>query len=314
MEMDKSVQGFLNSLSVEKNFSENTLAAYRNDLTQLEEYLRTVASEPAHAGDTPDAVVGPEGIDWGSLTKRSIVNFVLFIKEKQYAPATVARKVAAIKSYFQYCETEGIVSADPTAMLESPKVGRSLPRAISVEDVDTLLDQPAKDRSAEGLRDSAMLELLYATGMRVSELVSLDMDDVSLASGYVRCFGKNSKERTIPIHANAVATLETYIKQARPSLIGVASEPALFVNHRGTRLTRQGFWLIIKEYAHKAGIEQITPHTLRHSFATHMLSNGANLRDVQELLGHANIATTQIYTHLTDDQMRTTYDRSHPRA
>jgi integrase/recombinase XerD len=159
-----------------------------------------------------------------------------------------------------------------------------------------------------------MLELLYATGMRVSELVSLNMDDVSLASGYVRCFGKGAKERTIPTHPAAIEALEAYMTEARPRLIETASEPALFVNHRGTRLTRQGFWLIIKEYALKAGIGQITPHTLRHSFATHMLSNGANLRDVQELLGHANIATTQIYTHLSQDQVRTTYDRAHPRA
>ncbi len=312
--MDQCIHDFLNNLSVEKNYSDNTLSAYRNDLTQFEEFLRTVASHPAHLGDTPDAALGPQGVIWESVTKRAIINFVLFIKEKQYAPATVARKVAAIKSYFHYCLAEGVIRGDPTATLDSPKVGRSLPRAISVEQVDTLLEQPAKDLTAEGLRDKAMLELLYATGMRVSELVSLDTDDVSLASGYVRCFGKQSKERTIPIHTGAVEALETYTREARPRLIAVASEPALFVNHRGTRLTRQGFWLIIKEYALKAGIEEITPHTLRHSFATHMLSNGANLRDVQELLGHANIATTQIYTHITQEHMRSTYDRAHPRA
>lgn len=312
--MDQHIQEFLNNLSVEKNFSENTLAAYRNDLTQLEEYLRVVASHPVFAGESADAVVGPGGVAWESVTKRAIINYVLFIKEKQYAPATVARKVAATKSFFHYCLAEGIVHNDPTATLDSPKVGRSLPKAISVEDIDALLAEPAKDGSAEGLRDRAMLELLYATGMRVSELVALNMDDVSLGAGYVRCYGKGGKERTIPMHAEAVAALESYIQAARPRLIGTASEPALFVNHRGTRLTRQGFWLIIKEYAEKAGIGEITPHTLRHSFATHMLANGANLRDVQELLGHANIATTQIYTHLTSEQMRSTYDRAHPRA
>ncbi len=312
--MDQHIQDFLNNLSVEKNFSDNTLAAYRNDLSQLEEYLRTVASHPAYPGEAADAVVTPTGIDWDSVTKRAIVNYVLFIKEKQYAPATVARKVAATKSFFHYCLAEGIVGDDPTATLDSPKVGRSLPRAISVEEIDALLAEPAKDGSAEGLRDRAMLELLYATGMRVSELVALDMDDISLAAGYVRCFGKGGKERTIPIHAEAVAALEKYIQEARQRLISQAGEQALFVNHRGTRLTRQGFWLIIKEYAQKAGIEEITPHTLRHSFATHMLANGANLRDVQELLGHANIATTQIYTHLTNEQKRSTYDRAHPRA
>ncbi len=312
--MDQRIQEFLNNLSVEKGFSDNTLAAYHNDLGQFEEYLRTVASHPDHAGDTPDATIDAEGVNWASISKRSIINFVLSIKEKQYAPATVARKVAAVKSYFHYLLAEAILRSDPTATLDSPKVGRSLPKAISEADVDALLEQPAKDPAPEGLRDRAMLELLYATGMRVSELVSLNMDDVSLASGYVRCFGKGAKERTIPTHPAAIAALETYIQEARPGLIDKATEPALFVNHRGTRLTRQGFWLIIKEYALKAGIGQITPHTLRHSFATHMLSNGANLRDVQELLGHANIATTQIYTHVSQDQIRSTYDRAHPRA
>lgn len=312
--MDERIQGFLNYLSVQKGFSENTLAAYHNDLTQFDEYLRLAANKPLHLGEQADATIDDKGVSWSSVTKRGIVNFVLFIKEKKYAPATVARKVAAVKSFFHYLLAENLLRTDPTATLDSPKVGRSLPRAITVEEVDWLLEQPAKDPTSEGLRDRAMLELLYATGMRVSELVALNMDDVSLASGYIRCFGKGGKERTIPVHPQAMAALEAYIREARQRLIGSAGEEALFVNHRGTRLTRQGFWLIIKEYAHKAGIDEITPHTLRHSFATHMLSNGANLRDVQELLGHANIATTQIYTHLTHDQMRQTYDKAHPRA
>jgi integrase/recombinase XerD len=312
--MDKSVEAFLSHLSVEKGFSDNTLAAYHNDLTQFEEYLRLKASAPTLPGEEPEAAVGPDGVHWPSVTKRAIINFVLFIKEKKYAPATVARKVAAVKSYFHYLVAENMIRSDPTATLDSPKVGRSLPRAISEDEVDALLDQPTTDTTAEGVRDKAMLELLYATGMRVSELVALNMDDVSLASGYIRCFGKGGKERTIPVHPQAIVALETYMREARPRLIGSAAEPALFVNHRGSRLTRQGFWLIIKQYARQVGIDTITPHTLRHSFATHMLSNGANLRDVQELLGHANIATTQIYTHLTHDQMRKTYDRAHPRA
>jgi integrase/recombinase XerD len=280
----------------------------------LEEYLRGYAAHPSLPGEEPEVVVNPEGVVWSSVSKRGVVNFVLSIKEKKYAPATIARKVAAVKSFFHYLVTESTLRNDPTATLDSPKVGRSLPKAISVEQVDLLLEQPAKDTTAEGLRDKAMLELLYATGMRVSELVSLNTEDVSLASGYVRCFGKGGKERTIPAHPQAIAALERYMNDARPRLISTVSEPALFVNHRGTRLTRQGFWLIIKEYARKAGIDEITPHTLWHSFATHMLANGANLRDVQELLGHANIATTQIYTHLSSSQMRQTYDRAHPRA
>ncbi len=312
--MDQHIQDFLNSLSVERRFSDNTLAAYRNDLTQLEEYLRSSAGAPRLPGEEGDGIVTPGGIVWSAVSKRTIVNFVLAIKEKAYAPATVARKVAAVKSFFHYLVAENILRADPTAALDSPKVGRSLPKAITVAEVDALLNQPAGDTSPEGLRDKAMLELLYATGMRVSELVSLNTDDISLASGYIRCFGKGGKERTIPVHPQAIAALETYLAEARPRLIISAHEPALFVNHRGTRLTRQGFWLIIKEYARKAGIQEITPHTLRHSFATHMLNNGASVRDVQELLGHASIATTQIYTHLTNRQMRRTYDRAHPRA
>jgi integrase/recombinase XerD len=311
--MDHQIQAFLNYLSVQKNFSDNTLAAYHNDLTQFEEYLAS-AGQSAVPGDDAPPLVGAEGVLWQAVNKRAIINFILFIKEKKYAPATVARKVAAVKSFFHYLVAENVLPSDPTATLDSPRVGRSLPRAISEDEVDALLAEPAKDTSAEGVRDKAMLELLYATGMRVSELVSLNMDDVSLASGYIRCFGKNGKERTIPTHPEAIAALETYIKEARPRLISSPDEQALFVNHRGTRLTRQGFWLIIKEYARKAGIQEITPHTLRHSFATHMLNNGANLRDVQELLGHASITTTQIYTHLTHDQMRKTYDRAHPRA
>jgi integrase/recombinase XerD len=312
--MDRHIQGFLTYLSVTKGFSDNTLAAYRNDLGQFEEYLTQRAAKPRGLGEEPEAVLSSDGIVWASVSKRAVVNFVLSIKEKKYAPATVARKVAAIKSFFHYLVDENIIRHDPTASLDSPKVGRSLPKAITEEQVDALLAEPAKDPSPEGLRDQAMLELLYATGMRVSELVSLNVDDVSLASGYVRCFGKGGKERTIPTHPQAVAALDMYMKDARPLLISVSTEQALFVNHRGTRLTRQGFWLIIKEYAQKAGVGPITPHTLRHSFATHMLSNGANLRDVQELLGHANIATTQIYTHLTKDQMRKSYDQAHPRA
>lgn len=310
--MDQKIGDFLNFLSVEKNFSDNTLAAYRNDLAQLEQYVRSVPAGDSLDGGLPAPAAGQPL--WTGVGKRAIINFVLFIKEKEYAPATVARKVAAIKSFFHYLLANNAIHDDPTATLDSPKVGRSLPVTISVAEVDNLLEQPALDSTPEGLRDKAMLELLYATGMRVSELVSLNIDDISLASGYVRCFGKGSKERTIPIHAGAVEAVESYLQDGRPRLLRGGDETALFLNHRGVRLTRQGFWLIIKAYAEKAGIGEITPHTLRHSFATHMLNNGANLRDVQELLGHANIATTQIYTHLTRDQVRRTYDRAHPRA
>jgi integrase/recombinase XerD len=199
--------------------------------------------------------------------------------------------------------------------MESLSVGRSLPRPISISQVRALLEQPAKSSAPEALRDSAMLHLLYASGMRVSELVNLNLEHVNTLDGEVRCFGKGSKERIIPIAAPAASIVDDYVKKTRPRLARREGEKALFLNRRGDRLTRQGFWQILKEYAKAAGLEnEVTPHTLRHSFATHMLSGGADLRSVQELLGHANISTTQVYTHLTTEHVRRAYEKSHPRA
>jgi len=193
-------------------------------------------------------------------------------------------------------------------------VGKSLPRPIAVQEVHNLLAQPAKLSTPEAKRDKAMLELLYATGMRVSELVSLNLGDINLEAGWVRCFGKGSKERIVPIHQQAAQSVEEYVARARPHLLRDREE-ALFLNRRGERLTRQGFWQILKGYARAANLSsEVTPHTLRHSFATHMLSGGADLRSVQELLGHANISTTQVYTRLTSEHVRRVYDKSHPRA
>jgi integrase/recombinase XerD len=194
-------------------------------------------------------------------------------------------------------------------------VGRLLPKPLSVSQVRRLLEQPAKQTRPEAKRDRAMLELLYASGMRVSELIALNLGDVDREDGFVRCFGKGHKERLIPIYRQAALFVEEYLKEGRPSLARSEEEKALFLNRRGERLTRQGFWQILKGYAKAAELgEQITPHTLRHSFATHMLSGGADLRSVQELLGHANISTTQVYTHLTSEHLRRTFEKSHPRA
>ena len=204
---------------------------------------------------------------------------------------------------------------DPTHNLESPNVGRSLPKALSINQVRVLLEQPTKRTTPESRRDEAMLQLLYATGMRVSELMSLDVVDINLEDGDVRAFGKGRKERLIPVHPQAVKVLEAYLRDVRPKLACNNDEKALFLNRRGERLTRQGFWQILKQYAKAAAITSpVTPHTLRHSFATHMLNGGADLRTIQELLGHANIATTPIYTHLTSEYVRQTYEKSHPRA
>ncbi|MDP2728383.1 MAG: site-specific tyrosine recombinase, partial [Dehalococcoidia bacterium] len=237
------------------------------------------------------------------------------LKERQYAPATLARKVAAVKSFFRFLSAEGILDRDPTEEIDSPKVDKPLPKYLTVDEVNTLLEQPAKDRSPEGLRDRAMLELLYATGMRVSELVGLNVDDIDLGEGFVRCLGKGSKERLIPLHPEAGEIVLTYLEDGRPHLVTNSAQLALFLNRRGERLTRQGLWLILKGYASKAKISsEVTPHVLRHSFATHMLQRKADLRHVQEWLGHANISTTQVYTHLTRDHLRQTYDEAHPRA
>jgi len=309
--MDRCLSDFLAYLSVEKRFSHNTLMAYRNDLSQFEQFLHDPGGLPQDNG----VPVTESGIAWPQVGKRLIVSYLLHIKEKEYSPATVARKVAAVRSFFHFLVNEGVIREDPTATLDSPKVRRPMPRVISEDEVRALLAQPTKRNSPEAIRDAAMLELLYATGMRVSELVSMNVDDVSLTSGGVRCFGKGGKERSIPIHEQAVAALERYLAEARPQLAHSPHEIALFLNHRGERLTRQGFWLIVKNYARAAGITaNITPHTLRHSFATHMLNGGADLRAVQTYLGHANIATTQIYTHLTKEHVRKIYDKAHPRA
>lgn len=301
--MRQEIQSFLNHLSIEKGFSPNTTDAYRNDLSQLADFVEELAMVQGY---------DPQ---WSAVDRNLLISYILNLKERNYAPATVARKLAAVKSFFDFLVAEGALRSDPTENLSSPKVGKSLPKPLSTAEVEALLEEPAKLSSPEAKRDRAMLELLYAGGMRVSELVSTNTSDLNLGAGFVRCFGKGSKERIIPIHRGAVEALEEYLTGARPSLLHNKEDEALFLNRRGERLTRQGFWLILKEYAKAAGLKrEVTPHTLRHSFATHMLSGGADLRAVQELLGHANISSTQVYTHLTSEHVRQVYEKAHPRA
>jgi integrase/recombinase XerD len=298
--MDDCITQFLNFLAVEKNASNNTIAAYRNDLAQFQKFASCDGSKP-----------------WTAIRGESVMGFVQDMREREYKDATVARKVAAVKSFFGFLAAEGLVDNDPTEQLKSPQVGKSLPRALSMQEVDELLEQPARRNTPEARRDKAMLELLYATGLRVTELVSLDVSDIALESVpvTVRCMGKGERERVLPLHQRPVDELRQYIFHVRPRLVRNRREPALFVNRRGERLTRQGFWLILKNYAREAHLDKsITPHTLRHTYATHMLSGGMPLRNVQDALGHASISTTQIYTHLTDDQKRLEYDKAHPRA
>ncbi len=301
--MKQDINSFLNYLAVEKGFSENTTAAYQNDLYQLADFAR---EETAKHGLMPS---------WNNFSRQDMLSYLLNLKERGYVATTQARKVAATKSFFSFMLAEGKIKNNPTENISSPRVGKSLPDAISISQVRQLIDQPAKLSTPEAKRDRAMLELLYASGMRVSELVSLNLGDVDTKGGCVRCFGKGNKERLIPIYPQAAKAVEEYVTAVRPHLAHSDTEQALFLNQRGDRLTRQGLWQILKAYAKSAGLgKQVTPHTLRHSFATHMLSGGADLRYVQEMLGHANISTTQIYTHLTSEHIRRTYDRAHPRA
>jgi len=299
----EAIDSFLNHLVVERGFSRNTLEAYRNDLYQLLEFLQ----ERSRSGD----------LRWDRVDLDKLVDFVRVLREMRgYQDRTTARKVASMKSFFGFLMEEGQIAKDPTEALVSPRVGRSLPRFLSEEEVGRLLDRPARENTPEAQRDRAILELLYATGLRVSELVSLDLGDVSLEEGYTRCVGKGSRERIVYMHPAAKEALANYVSRARNKLKPKRREEALFISRRGERLTRQWVWAMLKTWGQKAGVDpqRITPHVLRHSFATHMLRGGAPLRHVQELLGHASITTTQVYTHLTQDQLRGEYDRAHPRA
>lgn len=302
--MRQDIDGFLNYLRVEKGFSSNTTSAYANDLNQL----ATFAEDSA----------GGKGINnptWNSFDRTVMLGYLLNLKERGYATTTVARKVAAAKSFFGFLVSDGKIKTDPTEDISSPKVGKDLPETLSVDQVRALIEQPANINTPEAKRDRAMLELLYASGMRVSELVGLNVDDIDTKNGFVRPFGKGNKERMVPVYAQAAQSAEVYANEVRPQFVRSKTEKAFFVNQRGERLTRQGLWQILKGYAKNIGLEKrVKPHTLRHSFATHMLSGGADLRSVQELLGHANISTTQIYTHLTSEHIHKAYDKAHPRA
>jgi integrase/recombinase XerD len=304
--VDTCVTEFLEFLSVEKGASGNTIAAYRNDLGQLEGYVVTAKRNG-----------GAPAIAWNAVTQNIVLDYIIHLKAQSYAEATVARKVAAVKSFFSFLQADGKLKLNPAESLASPKVGKSLPKPLTVQEIDELLEQPLRRSTPEAKRDRAMLELMYATGLRVTELVSLDIGDIQIDNErpHVRLLGKGNRERQIPLLEQPAAEVSEYMRFARPRLVGERAEQALFVNRRGERLTRQGFWLILKGYAHEAGIAgRVTPHTLRHSFATHMLRGGMDIHKVQELLGHANISTTQVYTQVSREHIREAYEKAHPRA
>lgn len=295
--MEKILDEFICHLAVERGLAENTLVSYRRDLAGYISFCRKNKLKSLEQAG-----------------RDTIISYLLQLQVDGRSPATIARRLASIRSFYGFMIREGILQKDPSVDLESPKPVQKLPRVLTTGEVELLLGQPLTGEPA-GLRDKAMLELLYATGIRVSELVSLDLKNVNIENGFIRCFGKGARERIIPMGDVAVRYLKEYLARGRSKLVKSSSTEALFVNQHGSRLTRQGFWKIIKKYARKAKIKtEITPHTLRHSFATHLLENGADLRSVQEMLGHADISTTQIYTHLTKRRLKEVYDRSHPRA
>jgi integrase/recombinase XerD len=281
VEMEQHLTRFLNVLGAERGYSDNTTAAYRNDLAQFSDYLRHWPSAP---------IVEPTRIN-----SEVAAAYVAELHRRNYAPSTIARKVAAVKSFFHYLAQTGTVPPELADGLDAPKVKKNLPKTLSRHEVERLLAAASTGRSAKAMRDRALLRFLYATGMRVTEVVTLRVEDVDLASGEVRLRGKGNRGRAVPIPTDALAALSEYLAAARAQLLRDPAEGALFVNHRGQKLTRQGLWLIIKEHAEAAGIADVTPHTLRHSFASHRLNDGANLKDLQELLGHANLSTTQVY-------------------
>ncbi|GIP32310.1 site-specific tyrosine recombinase XerD [Paenibacillus sp. J2TS4] len=296
--MKLHLQSFIHFLSVERGLSSNTLEAYERDLSQYIDYLR----------DT-----GITSLD--GLAPADVQGYLLHLKKKGKASSTLSRTMVSIRSFHRFLLQERTITKDPSAHMESPRQEKKLPKILTFEEVERLLETP-QSSTAAGLRDKAMLELLYATGIRVSELISLEVGNVNLGMGFVRCIGKGSKERIIPVGRTATEWLNEYLSTGRPQLLKPAqADSTLFLNRRGTGMTRQGFWKIIKQYAREALItKEITPHTLRHSFATHLLDNGADLRAVQEMLGHSDISTTQIYTHVSRTRMKEVYDRSHPRA
>jgi len=301
-ELLAELETFLNYLSVDRGYSRHTLSAYRNDLRSLIDCLSERPNRPSR---------------WKDVVESDIRKFLDNLEERGYAPSTKSRKIASAKSFFKFLKEERFIENNPLVDVSQPRAGQSLPNVLSIENVDRLLEMSSAATNAEEARDSVMIELMYAAGLRVSELVGLNLRDVDLDTATVRTIGKGSKERIIPIYDSAVESVSAYIahsrhKQVRPR---TDTKEVLFLNRRGGRLTRQAFWLRLKKLATKAGISSnITPHMLRHSFATHLLHGGASLRHVQELLGHSSIATTQIYTHLTNEHVRSEYAKAHPRA
>ena len=293
--MEKQIKLFLEFLKDEKKLSENTLQSYRRDILQYQEYVEK------------------NKINYAKANKEYMKTYLEYLKEIGKKPSTVSRNLASIRSFYQFLIRVKKVKHDPTEDIQSPKIEKRVPSVLTAQEVELLLDQP-KDVDLKGTRDKAMLEFAYATGMRVTEIISLDIDDVNLEESFVVC-RNGSKQRNIPLGSMSLKALKEYVEEARPILIKNENEKALFVNINGTRLTRQGFWKIIKYYKEQAHItKDITPHVLRHSFATHLLQNGADLKAIQTMLGHSDITSTQVYMQFQDSGLKDIYQKAHPRA
>ncbi len=294
--MTAYLSDFENYLINEKKASANTLESYRRDIGQFEGYLKDIGAESVLL-----------------VTNTAIAGYIEHMKDIGKAASTVARTVASVRGFYRFLKSRSLISYDPTLDIKADKVEKKAPEILTGEEVDLLLDQPVCV-DLKGYRDKAMLELLYATGIRVTELISLDLQDVNLELSYIKC-KRSAKERIVPIHTVASDALRSYLENSRKVMIINPEEQALFVNCNGTRLTRQGFWKIIKAYTAMAGIKKdITPHTLRHSFAMHLLENGADLRSIQEMMGHSDISSTQVYANIAKMKLRDVYAKAHPRA
>ncbi|NSW92939.1 MAG: site-specific tyrosine recombinase XerD [Firmicutes bacterium] len=294
--MEGLVEKYVNYLEQRKHLALNTLQSYKRDIEQYISYLQELSLNSI-----------------ANTNKATIITYLLHLQKKGRATSTISRNLASIRSFYQYLAKSKVIEHDPTIELESPRVEKKLPQILSTQEVELLLEQP-KCTDLKGYRDKAMLELLYATGIRVSELINLNISDINFDVGFVKC-NKGNKERIIPIGSLALKALQDYMNKARKNMVKYNDEKALFVNVNGKRLTRQGFWKIIKQYKNQAKIgKDITPHTLRHSFAAHLLENGADLRSIQEMLGHSDISSTQIYAQIARNRIKEVYKKTHPRA
>jgi len=288
--MEEYIKQFLDYLAKDKNYASNTLAAYHSDLSQLAVYIRSQESEE---------VVKPLRLN---LDIKLLAGYMHYLKERKYAQSTIARKIAAAKSFLKYLVDSGKLKRDQTPKLTSPQVNKPVPKPLSISEVRRFLAEPAKHSGPEAKRDKTMLELLYATGLRASELMSLNVSDIDLKKNCVYCYSGNSRVRVIPIDNYIVQMIKEYLTEARPRIINNEIENALILNRRGERLTRQGFWQIIQGYADKVGLyNKVTPRSMRHSFAVHKLNSGVDLQSIQELLGHTHISTTRVYRDVRGD-------------